>query len=69
MPLVQIHLLEGRSADQKRRLLDAVTRAVQDSIGAPLESIRVWIGEFAADEYMIGGVLAADRDRGSGSKR
>jgi 4-oxalocrotonate tautomerase len=66
MPLVAIHLLEGRDAEQKKRLLQAVTDAVQESIGASLPSIRVWIQEFSAEEYMTGGELAADRRRRSG---
>lgn len=61
MPLVQVHLIEGRTAEQKKRLLDAVTRAVQESIGAPLPSIRVWLHEFGAEDYMIGGELASER--------
>ena len=63
MPLVEIHLLEGRTDDQKKALLTAVTAAVHHSIGAPLESIRVWVQEFTPREYMIAGVLAADRKK------
>jgi 4-oxalocrotonate tautomerase len=63
MPLIEIHLLEGRTDDQKKALLTAVTAAVHDSIGAPLESIRVWVQEFSPKEYMIAGVLAADRKK------
>ncbi|MDX1388195.1 MAG: 2-hydroxymuconate tautomerase [Acidobacteriota bacterium] len=63
MPLIEVHLLEGRSPEQKRALLEGITRAVQDSIGASLESIRVWIHEFSNEEYMAGGVLAADKKK------
>jgi len=63
MPLIQIHLLEGRTAEQKKRLLQAVTDAVHESIGASVPSIRVWIDEFSAEEYTAGGELAADRKR------
>ena len=63
MPLVEIHLLEGRTDDQKMALLTAVTAAVHDSIGAPLESIRVWVQEFSPKEYMIAGVLAANKKK------
>jgi 4-oxalocrotonate tautomerase len=63
MPLVEIHLLEGRTDEQKKALLTAVTAAVHDSISAPLESIRVWVQEFTPKEYMIAGVLAADRNK------
>ncbi|HPW18740.1 MAG TPA: 2-hydroxymuconate tautomerase [Candidatus Aminicenantes bacterium] len=63
MPLVEIRLLEGRTAEQKKALLGAVTAAVQGSLGAPLESIRVWIQEVSPRDFMIAGVLAADRRR------
>jgi 4-oxalocrotonate tautomerase len=66
MPLIQIHLLEGRSRDEKRRLLQAVTRAVQESIDAPLPSIRVWLQEMSPDEYMVAGELASERGKSSG---
>jgi 4-oxalocrotonate tautomerase len=63
MPLVEIKLLEGRTDEQKKALLTAVTAAVHDSIGAPLETIRVWILEFSPRDYMAAGVLAADKKK------
>jgi 4-oxalocrotonate tautomerase len=63
MPLIEIHILEGRSDEQKKALLTAVTQAVHDSIGAPLETIRVWVQEMPPKEYMVAGVLAADRKK------
>jgi len=63
VPLVEIHLLAGRSAKQKKDLLAAVTQAVHESIGAPLPSIRVWLHEVGADGYMAAGELAADRKK------
>jgi 4-oxalocrotonate tautomerase len=63
MPLIEIHLLEGRTDDQKKALLTAVTAAVHESIDAPLESIRVWVQEFSPREYMIAGILAAERKK------
>jgi 4-oxalocrotonate tautomerase len=62
MPLIQVHLAAGRSDDQKQALLAAITDAVQRSVGAPVESIRVWITEFQPTQYMAGGSLLADRE-------
>lgn len=61
MPLVQINLLEGRTPEQKKALLEAVTEAVQRSIGASLPSIRVWLQEFPATDYMAAGEWQADK--------
>jgi 4-oxalocrotonate tautomerase len=61
MPLVQIHMAEGRSPEEKRALLEAITDAVVDSIAAPRDSIRVWITEMANTDFMAGGELLADK--------
>ncbi len=63
MPLVEIHMLEGRTDAQKRELLDRVTEAVRDSLGVPLTSIRVWIQEFSYKDFMVAGELYADRKK------
>jgi 4-oxalocrotonate tautomerase len=61
VPLVQINMLEGRTAEQKKALLAAVTEAVHTSIGASLPSIRVWVNEFSAEDYMAEGVWQPDK--------
>ncbi len=61
MPLIEVHLLEGRTDEQKKALLTALTKAVQESIGAPLETIRIWIQEFNPREYMAAGKWYGDR--------
>ncbi|MGH8971606.1 MAG: 2-hydroxymuconate tautomerase [Acidimicrobiia bacterium] len=61
MPLINVHLAAGRTDEQKKALMAALTQAAQDSIGAPLASIRVWITEMQPAEFMAGGELMADR--------
>jgi 4-oxalocrotonate tautomerase len=61
MPLIEVHLVEGRTPEQKKALLTAITKAVQESIGARLETIKIWIEEFSPKEYMSGGVWYADK--------
>jgi len=63
MPLIEVHLLEGRTDDQKKSLLTAITKAVQDSIGSPIETIRVWIEEFTPKDYMASGVWSGDKKK------
>ena len=63
MPLVEIHMLQGRTEKQKKEMLDGVTEAIRDSLGVPLTSIRIWIREFSPKDYMIAGELYADRKK------
>lgn len=52
-------MMVGRTDAQKKELLLAITKACEDAIDAPRQSVRVWINEFAPSEFMIGGELAA----------
>jgi 4-oxalocrotonate tautomerase len=61
MPLVNVHMAAGRTADQKRALLTAITDAVVDTLGAPRDSVRVWVTEMADTDYMAAGELLADK--------
>jgi 4-oxalocrotonate tautomerase len=63
MPLIEVHLLEGRTDEQKKALLTAITKAVQESLGSPLETIRVWIEEFSPKKYMAAGVWYGDKKK------
>lgn len=61
MPLVNVHMGKGRSVDDKRRMMDAITEAIVTSVGAPKDSVRVWITEMDDTDFMAGGELLADK--------
>lgn len=61
MPLVNVNMASGRTDAQKKALMTAITQALVDTIGSPVESIRVWITEFEPTEFMAAGELLADR--------
>ncbi len=61
MPLVNVHMAEGRSPEAKRALMAAITDAMHEHIGAPRESVRVWIDEFPNTDFMAGGELLKDK--------
>lgn len=65
MPLIEVHLCAGRTDDEKKELLFAITEAVHKAIGAPIGSIRVWVNEIRATEIMAAGVLLSDRSKDS----
>ena len=61
MPLVNVHMASGRTPEQKKALMDAVTDAMVEHIGAPRASVRVWISEFENTDFMAGGELLRDK--------
>jgi len=62
MPMVQIHMLEGRTREQKKKLLESITQAVTESLDVSVSSVRVWLNEFPADQFMAAGTLWSERD-------
>ena len=55
MPLIQVSMLEGRTVEQKRAMIAAITDAVAGSLGAPPDSVRVIINELHPEHYGVGG--------------
>lgn len=61
MPIVQINLIEGRTAEQKKTLVGKVTGAVCESVDVKPEQVRIIISEMRRDHYAVGGVLFSDK--------
>lgn len=55
MPIVDITLIEGRPAAKKQAMIEKVTDAIQDSLGAPRESIRIIIREVPGAHFAVAG--------------
>ena len=62
MPLIQISMLPGRSAEQKKGLLRDVTDAVVRNCRVPAETVRVLIIEIAPEHWAIAGISKAESD-------
>jgi len=58
MPIATINILEGRSDDKKEKLIEKVTDAICESIGAPRESVRVILNEMPKQHFGIAGKSA-----------
>ncbi len=61
MPIVQINLIEGRTAEQKKTLVEKVTGAVCESVDVKPEQVRIILSEMRRDHYAAGGVLFSDK--------
>lgn len=56
MPVIQVTIIEGRSAEAKKELIKKLTDATVEAIGAPRETIRVILQEVPAAHWGVGGV-------------
>ncbi|WP_280632279.1 2-hydroxymuconate tautomerase [Jeotgalibacillus proteolyticus] len=60
MPYVTVKMIEGRSEDQKKALVEKVTDAVVETTGAPAEKVVVFIEEMTKSHYAVGGKRLSD---------
>ena len=61
MPLIQITMLQGRTADQKRKIAKRMTDVMVEDAGAKREAVVVTFVEVSKESYSSGGVLMADK--------
>ncbi|MCE7791395.1 4-oxalocrotonate tautomerase [Salipaludibacillus sp. CUR1] len=61
MPIVTVKMLEGRTDEQKRALVEKVTEAVTETTNAPKERVSVVIEEMTSDNFGVAGVRASDK--------
>ena len=61
MPMVQITMLEGRTAEQKRKLAQRITDAMVEETGTRREGVMIAFYEVSKESYSSGGVLMIDK--------
>ncbi|MEX3713150.1 2-hydroxymuconate tautomerase [Cytobacillus horneckiae] len=57
MPIVHVHLLSGRTAEQNRQIIREVSKATAKSADVPLENVRVLLHEVPKSNWGTGGIL------------
>jgi len=62
MPLVQVTMLQGRTAGQKRKLAQRIIDAMVEEAGARREAVVVSFVEVSKESYASGGVLMVDKE-------
>lgn len=61
MPIIEMHMVEGRTVEQKSRVATAVTAAVCQSLECAAETVRILITEHSGDEFYVAGMNMAQR--------
>jgi len=66
MPIIEMHLMQGRSREQKRAVAEAVAEAVTRTLGVKPEQVRLLITEHSSEEFSVGGITAGHRQEMAG---
>lgn len=66
MPIIEMHLLEGRSVEKKRKAVAAMTAALVESLEIPAETVRILITEHPVEHFSVGGVTVGQRNEAAG---
>mgnify|MGYP003420878249 CR=1 FL=1 len=61
MPIIEMHLMEGRTTEQKCRVAAAVTEAVASTLACSAETVRILITEHGPDGFFVAGQTSAQR--------
>jgi 4-oxalocrotonate tautomerase len=61
VPNVTVEWIEGRTLDQKRKVIAAITDLLVEEAGARREAVQVTFRDMARDNWGRGGFLAVDR--------
>lgn len=62
MPIIEMHLLEGRSVEKKRKAVAAVTAALVESLEVRPEQVRILITEHSEDNFAVAGQTIGHRN-------
>ncbi len=57
MPTYHIEMMEGRTLEQKKKLVEAVTRVTVEVLGVKPESVDILIADIKRENWATGGKL------------
>ncbi|RXK19156.1 2-hydroxymuconate tautomerase [Macrococcus sp. DPC7161] len=60
MPFITVELIEGRSEEQLKKIVEEVTEVVSKNANAPKENIHVFIKELKKERYAVAGKLKSE---------
>ena len=57
MPTYHIEMMEGRTVEQKKKLVEAITQATVDILGGTPEAVDIIITDIKRENWATGGKL------------
>lgn len=58
MPIIEMHLMVGRTKDQKRQVSAAVAKAAAEALEVSLQTVRILITEHGVEDFSVAGVTS-----------
>jgi len=65
MPTIRVDLFEGRTAEQKKKFVAALTQACVDALGSKPEQVDVLLFDIKPSDWATGGVLWSEKNKPS----
>ena len=63
MPTLRVELMEGRTPEQKKNLVRALTQAVVETLGSKPDSVDVVLYDIKPSEWATGGELWSEKNK------
>lgn len=60
MPIIDVHILEGKTLDQKRNLVKGITEVCVAELGVKPEQVRIIYSEMKKEDFSLAGKLMCD---------
>lgn len=61
MPIVQIEIIEGRTVEQKRVLVEKVTRAIVEAVNCQPSAVSIILRDMKPEDFANAGKLRCDK--------
>ena len=61
MPIIHVNMYEGRSLEQKKKLVVAMTDAVVKSLDVKPDAVRIILHDIPKQNIAVAGVLASEK--------
>lgn len=61
MPTIRVEMFEGRTPEQKREFVKAITEATAQTLGSSPEAVDVIITDIKKSDWATGGVLWSEK--------
>jgi 4-oxalocrotonate tautomerase len=64
MPTIRVDLFEGRTPEQKKNLVKALTQACVETLGSKPESVDILLYDIKPSDWATGGELWSEKKQG-----